>query len=88
MDASGAPAPVVCYAEGKAACSVLNSPANALSSVDFITDTFKRCLRCPACLGCDFDGYQGLPFVSDGSTIVLSTFTNLDGSRSNMPSLV
>ena len=43
---------------------------NVMQAVRTYESTGKRCVPCSDCLECDFDGYQGIPFVAEGWTTV------------------
>ena len=76
FDAAGDDAPVICYdSGGKTVRSVLGEPDNRESARAFATN--QRCLKCPGCLECTFDGYSGRPYVKAGYTVVGAASTEL-----------
>jgi hypothetical protein len=68
--------PIWCFPEGRIAQPTVvevdgfNINKGVMQSVKAYDSTRQRCIPCPDCLECSFDGYKGIPFVAEGWTTV------------------
>jgi hypothetical protein len=57
--------PIWCFPDGRTALpNTIDMNVEAMNAIR----NGKRCVPCPGCLDCHFDGYRGIPFIKAGYT--------------------